>query len=67
MELLTKASMAIGGSKFKAVNNRDKNFTRGKVGRRRAQLEESVLAIWASSTLPTGRSRRRHSPSRRKG
>src|ERR1051325_3167796 len=26
----------------KAVNNRDKNFTRAKVERRRAQLEESV-------------------------
>jgi hypothetical protein len=43
MGLLTKASVAIGGSKFKAVNNRDKNFTRNEVDRRRAQLEESVL------------------------
>jgi transposase len=42
MGLLTKASVAIDGSKFKAVNNRDKNFTRGKVDRRRAQLEESI-------------------------
>ena len=40
--LLTKASVAIDGSKFKAVNNRDKNFTSGKVERRRKQLEESV-------------------------
>ena len=40
--LLTQASVAIDGSKFKAVNNRDKNFTRAKVERRRAQLEESV-------------------------
>ena len=40
--LLTKASVAIDGSKFKALNNRDKNFTRGKVERRRKQLEESV-------------------------
>ncbi len=40
--LLTKASVAIDGSKFKAVNNRDKNFTRNKVERRRKQLEESV-------------------------
>jgi transposase len=40
--LLAKASVAIDGSKFKAVNNRDKNFTRAKVERRRAQLEESV-------------------------
>ena len=42
MGLLTKASVAIDGSKFKAVNNRDRNFTRAKVERRRAQLEESV-------------------------
>jgi len=42
MGLLTKASVAIDGSKFKAVNTRDKNFTRGKVERRRRQLEESV-------------------------
>src|ERR1700748_2273565 len=42
MGLLAQASVAIDGSKFKAVNNRDRNFTRAKVERRRAQLEESV-------------------------
>ena len=42
MGLLATASVAIDGSKFKAVNNRDKNFTKAKVERRRAQLEESV-------------------------
>ena len=47
MGLLTKASVAIDGSKFKAVNNRDKNFTKGKVERRRAQLEESVARYLA--------------------
>src|SRR5215472_16487072 len=40
--LLATASVAIDGSKFKAVNNRDRNFTKAKVQRRRAQLEESV-------------------------
>src|SRR3974390_2089120 len=45
--LLTGASVAIDGSKFKAVNNRDKNFTRGKMERRRAQLEESVARYLA--------------------
>jgi len=40
--LLTTASVAIDGSKFKAVNNRDRNFTKAKVDRRRQQLEESV-------------------------
>jgi hypothetical protein len=39
---LTTASVAIDGSKFKAVNTRDKNFTRAKMGRRLAQIEESV-------------------------
>ena len=42
MGLLATASVAIDGSKFKAVNNRDRNFTKGKIERRRAQLEESV-------------------------
>jgi transposase len=45
--LLTTSSVAIDGSKFKAVNTRDKNFTRGKVERRRAQLEESVARYLA--------------------
>jgi len=42
MGLLSGASVAIDGSKFKAVNNRDRNFTRAKVERRRTQIEESV-------------------------
>src|SRR5262244_2767974 len=40
--LLNGTSVAIDGSKFKAVNNRDKNFTRAKMERRLAQIEESV-------------------------
>jgi transposase/macrodomain Ter protein organizer (MatP/YcbG family) len=47
MDLLMTSSVAIDGSKFKAVNNRDKNFTRNKVERRRAQLEESVARYLA--------------------
>ena len=42
MGLFTEASVAIDGSKFKAVNNRDRNFTRAKMARRRAQIEASV-------------------------
>ena len=42
MGLLSVSSVAIDGSKFKAVNNRDRNFTRAKMERRRAQIEESV-------------------------
>src|SRR6266853_6270158 len=40
--LRTQASVAVDGSKFKAVNNRDKNFTRAKMERRLAQIDESV-------------------------
>src|SRR5262250_3587165 len=42
MGLLHGASVAIDGSKFKAVNTRDQNFTKGKMDRRLAQIEESV-------------------------
>jgi transposase len=36
------ASVAVDGSKFKAVNNRDRNFTAAKMRRRREQIEKSV-------------------------
>ena len=42
MGLLANASVAIDGSKFKAVNSRDNNFTKGKLERRLKQIEESV-------------------------
>ena len=46
--LLATASVAIDGSKFKAVNNRE-------------QLEESVARYLSQLRQPTGRSRRRRS------
>lgn len=42
MGLLANASVAIDGSKFKAVNSRDNNFTKGKLERRLKQIEDSV-------------------------
>jgi len=42
LNLLIDASVAIDGSKFKAVNNRDNNFTANKVERRREQIEASI-------------------------
>ena len=42
MGLLANASVAIDGSKFKAVNSRDNNFTQAKMQRRLEQVEESV-------------------------
>ena len=40
--LFSQALVAIDGSKFKAVNNRDKNFTSGKMQRRMTMIEESI-------------------------
>jgi len=42
MGLLDEAVVAIDGSKFKAVNTRDRNFTKGKLKRRREQIDESI-------------------------
>jgi transposase len=42
MKLFSEAVVAIDGSKFKAVNNRDKNFTDRKLKARMQQLDESI-------------------------
>jgi transposase len=42
LELFADAGVAIDGSKFKAVNSRDRNFTRAKVKRRMEQIADSV-------------------------
>ena len=52
LNLFTQALVAIDGSKFKAVNNRDKNFTAAKMKRRLAAINESI------ERYLSGRSRR---------
>src|SRR4249919_3703168 len=42
LDLLCVASIAIDGSKFKAVNARDKNFTEAKMKRRLERIDESI-------------------------
>jgi transposase len=42
LNLLTSAKFAIDGSKFKAVNARDKNFTQAKVKKRLQQIEDRL-------------------------
>lgn len=42
LELFAHAVAAIDGSKFKAVNTRDKNFTRASIQRRMEQVEASI-------------------------
>jgi transposase len=45
--LFTRAVVAVDGSKFKAVNNRDKNFTVAKVAKRIEQVEASIARYLA--------------------
>jgi transposase len=47
LDLLSVASVAIDGSKFKAVNARDKNFTEAKMKRRLEQIDESIARYMA--------------------
>src|ERR1700719_4085195 len=42
LKMFSEAVVAIDGSKFKAVNNRDKNFTDRKLKARMQQLDESI-------------------------
>jgi transposase len=50
LNLFADAFVAIDGSKFKAVNNRDKNFTRAKMKRRLAEVEASIERYLAELT-----------------
>ena len=47
LDLLSVASVAIDGSKFKAVNARDKNFTEAKMKRRLERIDESIARYMA--------------------
>lgn len=42
LDLFKQQLVAIDGSKFKAVNNRDRNFTKAKIQARMQQIEESI-------------------------
>jgi len=42
LDLFSDALVAIDGSKFKAVNNRDRNFTSAKLKRRMEDIESSI-------------------------
>ena len=42
LNLFTQAIVAIDGSKFKAVNAHDRNFTRAKVDKRMKEIERSI-------------------------
>jgi hypothetical protein len=48
LNLFTRAVIAIDGSKFKAVNNRDKNFTVAKVAKRIEQVDANIVRYLAA-------------------
>jgi transposase len=48
LDLFAHAVAAIDGSKFKAVNARDKNFTKAKLTRRMDQVEQSIERYMAA-------------------
>src|ERR1700677_2390365 len=48
LKLFSQALVAVDGSKFKAVNNRDRNFTVAKVQRRMEHIEASINRYIAS-------------------
>jgi len=48
LSLFTRAVVALDGSKFKAVNTRDKNFTVAKVAKRIEQVEASIARYLAA-------------------
>jgi transposase len=59
LKLLCSDMVAIDGSKFKAVNSRDRNYTEGKIDKRQQQIEESVqryldMIETADRISPTG-------------
>lgn len=47
MKLFSETIVAIDGSKFKAVNNRDKNFTTAKMKRKLAAVEKKIASYLA--------------------
>lgn len=42
LKLFSQGVVAIDGSKFKAVNSRDRNFSPGKIDARKEQIEQSI-------------------------
>lgn len=55
LELFSEAIVAIDGSKLKAVNIRDRNYTRAKVKRRLEQVNESIARYVSQPCTSGGR------------
>ena len=64
LNLFTQAMVAIDGSRFKAVNSRDRSFSRGSIKRRMEQVEASIERYLSALGRRTGKASWRK-PSRR--
>lgn len=53
MNLLDGDVVAIDGSRFKALNSKAKNYTRGKLRQKLVRLTRQSSAIWVSWIAPT--------------
>jgi hypothetical protein len=62
LELFSEASVAIDGSKFKAVNTRDRNFTQAKMHAVWRRLTRALPVISRSSTAPIVKGKRYRKP-----
>jgi len=59
LKLFTGAVVAIDGSEFKAVNNRDQNYTVAKVSGRMEQVDASIARYLRAGPRPPRRERYR--------
>lgn len=67
MGLLQTSSVAIDGSKFKAVNNRDRNLSMPRWRGEWRRWKKASVDICINSIAPIGRSHRKQSGSKRQG
>jgi hypothetical protein len=64
LDLFSETVIAIDGSRFKAVNTRDKNYTHGAIERRMEQVEAVSYATYRHWTRPIGKRARSSKPNR---
>ncbi|MFT4826380.1 MAG: transposase [Halioglobus sp.] len=57
LNLFSDAFVAIDGSKFRAVNNRDRSLSRGKLKSRLRQIDESITRYLGEITSADRRER----------
>jgi Transposase domain (DUF772) len=65
LDLFGRELVAVDGTRLKAVNSMDRNFTREKLKRLIQWADERLPTIWPASIKPMARTVRRPAPRRR--